>query len=216
MTNASFLVGPGTAVELPVSCVESGRWRYESPRFESPGRAVSTRVRGSSITRLAASIERGAGYDLDQAAVWDEVGHYLRRTRTRSSTSSYSDGASRAAAIAEDVLARVRPAPDWTGLAVLAGGDITAIEVLGSPRLFARAWRKIVIGAVVDAYPGGGTAADPGERGRAALEAITRTPVVRRAGLGLGETLHGSGDWSVGAVVDGGRLYHLFAAPGGL
>jgi hypothetical protein len=71
--NASFLVGPGTTVLLPVSCVERGRWSARTAAFASSSRTLSSPARTSKLRRVARSVTSSGSYDSDQGAVWADA-----------------------------------------------------------------------------------------------------------------------------------------------
>jgi len=212
MFNASFLISPGSEVTLPVSCLERGRWAYRSSQFTASGSTAVSRTRSSSLDRVARSVTSRGSYDADQSRVWDDVDTYLSQSRTSSRTSSHSDGVRSRMAAVERALAIIQPAPQWSGFAFVLDGRIIGLDLFGSPAIFARAWREIAVGVLADALEGPVSVGDPSAHVAAALAVIGKTPVFRHRGTGMGETLHGSGPLSVGAVVDGGRLYHLYAA----
>jgi hypothetical protein len=54
--NLTILVGAGSKVVIPVSCVEQGRWRYRSPEFGSAGRALFAKARARKTAAVTASL----------------------------------------------------------------------------------------------------------------------------------------------------------------
>ena len=213
VVNASFLVLPGQAVDIPVSCVERGRWAYKSREFTSSGRTLSSSARGRKLSRVARSVTTTGHYDADQAAVWQDVDHYLDRTQTHSSTAAYTDGAEQRQGSVEQWMDSVAPVEGQVGLAVVQGSELVALDLFGSPELYRRAWKKIARGVLVEVYekrPGNG---DPRAVVTAALGKISKTAVSRNPAPGCGETLHGTaGGLVVGAVAHEGKVYHAMVA----
>jgi len=74
--NITVLVAAGVKFELPVSCVERGRWRYASRGFKAEGYAHPNlrekKLRSDQLNRRLAGVARS-----DQGEVWDEVGAHL-------------------------------------------------------------------------------------------------------------------------------------------
>lgn len=215
VVNASFLVPSGAAVDIPVSCVERGRWRYESPEFAASGTTLPPAARGGKLKRVARSVRARHGYDADQGAVWTDIDGYLARTHTGSRTSAFADGYRSRAAIIEGHLETVAPEADQVGLAAVRGEALVEIDVFGSPELYARGWKKVARGMLAEVYEFAARPADDAlgvvTRAVAAVAgaAATRTPAP-----GCGETLHGTAPGAVfGAVAHQGRVYHAVVAP---
>jgi hypothetical protein len=209
--NASFLAPARGLVELPVSCVERGRWGGTSWRFEASGTTAASSVRGASLRRVTRSVTGGGSYDTDQDQTWRDVDGYLERCGTRSETSSHRDALSSRLGVARDAMAEIQPQPDWAGMAFARGGRLVSLDLFGSPGLFARAWKTVALGVLAEVFDGPAGGGDPVAVVEAALAQIRATPLLAKRGVGLGETLHGSTSVAVGAVADGGRVYHLYA-----
>ena len=209
VVNASFLVQPGQAVDIPVSCVERGRWAYKSREFASSGRTLSSAARSRKLSRVARSVTTTGRYDADQGAVWEDVDRYLDRTHTSSATAAFTDAAEARESAAEQWMDSVAPVQGQVGLAVVQGSELVALDVFGSPELYRRAWKKIARGVLVEVYdkrPGNG---DPRAVVAAALAKVARAGVNRNPAPGCGETLHGTAEGLVvGAVAHEGKIYH--------
>jgi hypothetical protein len=205
--NASFLVPPGASVQVPVSCVEHGRWSYKSAHFDSPSRTITTRARSSKLDRTSNSVIMRGRYDSDQRAVWHDVDRYLERTKTVSTTSAFADAAERRIAAIEDRIPE--PAPGQTGVAVVHGEQLVSIEILGSPDLFRRSWKKIARGILAEIYERVPPPSDATASVSRVLSQLGAIPVARNTPPGCGETLHGKNGIAVGAVVRDGRVYHV-------
>lgn len=236
--NASFVVAPGVATEVPVSCVESGRWGYATPSFSSSERTITSRIRQSTLDRCTTSLTARGTYDAGQTEVWDEVDDYIERTGVTSRTSSYADAVDPRRAEAEMFAASLAPgegdvgyaffcdgfdARDTGGSPGLASGPrLLSLDLFGSPSLFARAFKKIAVGVAADVltrqHRGGSNVhrqfANLPSTGSVEnlLRSVAERPFIRCAGAGGTETLHAAGDPTAAAAVLGGRVFHIFAA----
>ena len=210
--NASFLVPPGATVEIPVSCVEHGRWRYKSAAFGSSERTLTSRARSSKLARTSDSVTRVGRYDSNQQAVWSDVERYLDRTEIRSATSAFSDAAERRVAVIESQIPE--PTPGQTGVAVVQGDKLISMDILGSPELFRRSWKKIARGILAEVYDKSPPAGDAVSTVRTAISQLGSISVARNTPPGCGETLHGKGSLAVGAIVRDGKVYHVLIGAG--
>jgi hypothetical protein len=58
--NLTVLVAAGTTVQLPVSCVEQGRWSMQSLRFAEAGRTMFASGRARKMRDVTASLRQAA------------------------------------------------------------------------------------------------------------------------------------------------------------
>ena len=92
--NTDVLVPASTKLNIPVSCVEAGRWAYSSETF-APGKAASYSVRSGKQRRVHDSLRETGRHDADQGAVWEEVSFSLARAACHSDTSALHDAYAR-------------------------------------------------------------------------------------------------------------------------
>ncbi|HVK84171.1 MAG TPA: DUF6569 family protein [Kofleriaceae bacterium] len=130
-----------TTQEVPVFCVEHGRWDNSSKSFATANALAHGRL------RYQASYE-------SQQDVWNEVARKNELRKTKSSTDTYrkvatqqSDGtlAKREKAI-EAALAKL-PAEDrnrMIGYAVALNGKVATVDMFASPKLFNKLQKKLV------------------------------------------------------------------------
>jgi hypothetical protein len=220
MLNATFLVATGTQVDLPVSCVERGRWRSESESFRTTSRTATSNIRSTKLHRVAQSLATAGTYDADQRAVWSGVATFLGRTRSTSATASLSDGVSAREPDIESrlgQLARLAPEADQIGLAALRGGKLLSIDLFGGTDLYRRCWRKIAKGLFAEVFADSvSRCTDSSQVVQAALDTAAGAPLERTQPPGMGHTLriisrHISGL----ALAHGGQLFHAMIAPAG-
>jgi len=210
--NASFLVAPGTTADIPVSCVERGRWQFASPDFKASETTLTGAARAAKLHRVTTSVTTGRGYDADQGAVWRDVDAYLTKTKVTSRTSAFADGYRTKSSVVEQELEHVRPLANQIGLAVVHNGKFLCMDVFQAPALYARAWRKVVRGILGDELDAGAVSEDAKEIVSRTLTAIASAPSKRTRAPGCGEALHGSaGRVSFAAAIFGGKVIHAFA-----
>ena len=91
IVNATFMIGAGRSVTIPVSCVEQGRWRYRSNQFGSEKRMCSPILRKGVHQDVLHSINAGEGFRANQGRVWDELAAKSARMKVHSNTGAMSD-----------------------------------------------------------------------------------------------------------------------------
>ena len=125
---------------LPVFCVEHGRWSGRQATFTSAGALAHSTLR------------QKASFD-SQGDVWQEVAEKNAKRKTSNGTDTYRQTAAQQtgaelAAWDEAFDAQLRALspevrPLVVGYAVALGGEVVALDVFDSPRLFARLDRKL-------------------------------------------------------------------------
>ncbi len=187
--NATVLVPALGDVEVPVSCLEQGRWgRHRATRRDTAFTAA--RVRAAKNAGVAESMRRRGSREGDQAAVWLEVDAMLGRASVRSATAAAADvkraarrrEPSRAAAI--ERLAARGPLPDQCGIVVVHGRWVTAMDLFGSPHLLAAHWGALIRSHLLESRIASG--APSATRVLEVVRRFAAAPAQEARGVGLG------------------------------
>jgi hypothetical protein len=214
MLNASFLVGAGQAVTVPVSCVERGRWQGPSRSFRSSDTTIAAAARVAKLRRVHASLASGRGHDADQGAVWEDVDDYLRKTGTQSGSAAFDDAYRQRRPVVDSALSSFSPEPEQVGLAIVHGEALLGLDLFGSPSLYERGWRKVMRGFLVEVHEerAAPTEATALEIAGAALRAVVGCRSTRTPAPGLGETVYGTAAGvAFTGVVHDDVLFHAVA-----
>lgn len=199
--DVSVLVPPRQRLDIPVSCVEAGRWGGARTFSGSSGH-VSRRVRRTKSATVAENLRRSGHKRSDQGAVWESVGHELDRLDLVSPTANFaasdevfaaSPGAGRdqharlADAAAE--LAELGPLPGQCGVVVAHGSRVVAAEVLATPGPFAEQWAAMTRAHVLDA-PGNVSGRPSASTALRFVRRLAHGAATEVAGVGLGTERH--------------------------
>lgn len=221
MVNATVLIAAETEVKVPVSCVERGRWRYTSPRFQQAGVFGYSSLRAKKASQVACSLREMCGFDADQGAIWREIDRKQVRFSAHSETDALHDVYRDLRSEMERYVAGLAPQPGQAGVACFINGRFTCLDLFGGPATLGKVWVKLVTSYAMDALEhqqaAEGEAGDGKEAGEAATPALDPVLQVARqaecrtypsVGLGTDVRLRGRGVLGAG-LVEGGRLLHL-------
>lgn len=210
--NVSVLIPPRARLDIPVSCVEAGRWGGARDFTGTAGHA-SRRVRRAKSATVAANLERTGSKRSDQNAVWDSVDDELERLDVASPTRNFADADAlftqhrHFAEVAGELVGR-GPLRGQCGVVTAHGSRIVAAEVLGGPDLLVAQWGQIVRAALLDA-PGRVSGTPSASRALGFLRRLATGDATESEGVGLGTERHVRTRRLVGQVLTwGDALIH--------
>ncbi|MDE0138539.1 MAG: VWA domain-containing protein [bacterium] len=212
--NTSVLVAPSTHLDIPVSCLEQGRWGDR--RDFGHGRAFAPRrTRRAKNASVADSVRREGSRRSDQAAVWNVIDQELAHLGVDSGTRAVRDAEQflrrdRQRAHVIRRLARRGPLPGQCGVVVAHGRRVVAIEVFGNRDLLLPHWEGLVRSHLLERPTANGHPS-----ATLALHRIGRfagAAAVANRGVGLGTELHVNDRRTVGqALIHQGAVVHASA-----
>jgi hypothetical protein len=118
VVNATLLLPPLSSFVIPASCVEQGRWRHSSPRFESSAYNAPQFLRKS----IRSSISSSRDLKGRQAKVWDDISHYSFEAKLSSPSSDFEDIYHRSDK-KQSIFPQGLPLPAVTGIFLQAAGE---------------------------------------------------------------------------------------------
>lgn len=145
------VVPAGETIDVPVYCVEHGRWSGSSEHFEYGGTQVPGKVKASAMFR-------------GQQEVWNDVADYNAKAAAPADGTTIQGGlnSDKTRATIEQGFARLRDALSKdkrvVGFVVCIDGQITGMELFGGPSLFRSSSEGLVKGALADAAASAGEA----------------------------------------------------------
>jgi hypothetical protein len=159
--NTSVLVAAHGKTQIPVSCVEQGRWSYRSRRFGHSGSHSSSKLRRILKRDVSMSLKAKRGYRSDQGEVWHEVSRQQAALGASSETHAMSD----TFRAYEDRVAEFRERLQYidgaAGLAVALGSKIVALDLFDKAATCRKVWQRLLSGYVLDALEEDAEAGQP-------------------------------------------------------
>ena len=211
--NTSMLIGAGQTVDIPVSCVEQGRWAYRSRAFASAKRSLYASVRRRKAAQVHESLRMRRGHVADQGQIWADLAAKAQEHGVESPTFAMSDVFESRAVDLEAYGRALAPELGQVGAIVYIGSEWWALELLAGPKLFKKAWERLLPGYAMEALlssPGGSPEESPEKR----LAAILQAPLETFPAVGVGEDHRfQAGDFMGAVLVAEGRVAHLMAFP---
>jgi len=211
--NLSLLVPAGSRVEIPVSCVEAGRWHYQRRDFLAAGRTQFAGGRARRLSQVSDSLARSGRAEADQDDVWQAIDAKAQRMAAFSDTRAMAAIYQEHDAALDDYLRALPPAPGQLGAVYLIGERVAGLDLFATPALAARLAPKVLRGYAIDALeelvP---PAENPGLLACQFLWALAESRGEAFAAPGGGQTLRLRGEGQVAAaLLAAGAVLHLEA-----
>jgi ARG and Rhodanese-Phosphatase-superfamily-associated Protein domain len=148
--NVSIIVAANSDLPIPVSCVEAGRWRYQSHKFSSSGTSSHSYLRAQMSRQVTESYRQKGTPQSKQQAVWSEIARKLGKMESRSPSSAlnqvYQDLESKLSTFVDSAA----PA-DCSGAVFAFGGRVVGMDMFDNSDTFQKLWPKIVRSYAIDA-----------------------------------------------------------------
>jgi len=215
VVNVSVLLPANGSLDIPVSCVEAGRWGGDRT-FDRRGPKAPRRVRRGATRSVTENLQFDQTRRSDQGLVWAMVSDELRGLDVENHSAAVEGlidherrNADVAAAIAD--LVRRGPLRGQCGVIVAHGRRIVALDVYATPEMLAASWENLVRGYFLEVRraPSGTPSATKALR---FLTKIAKRVVSTQPGVGLGDELRISSSKITGqALVYEGALVHASA-----
>ncbi len=140
--NVSIIVAAHQSTRIPVSCVERGRWRYSSRKFQSAFYAHpklrSKKLRSTLEIRFQTGEARS-----NQGEVWQEVSDQLHAMNASSATDSVTDGYQSYEERIKEYREKFSLPKETAGVLVCSGDQVVGLDYFGSPEMFHDCWERI-------------------------------------------------------------------------
>ncbi|HET7498077.1 MAG TPA: tetratricopeptide repeat protein [Candidatus Eisenbacteria bacterium] len=147
--NASILVDAHADLQLPVSCVEQGRWAYRDVRFTSKGSSHYA-LRHLMSKKAHAHYKVSGTPDSDQREVWREVARKLGDHDTASPSGALDDVYTKLGRNLDQAVEPIQSGEDWCGAAFAFGGRIVGVDLFDKPATLRLLWPKLTRAYALD------------------------------------------------------------------
>ena len=196
-------------LDLPVYCVEHGRWHGAGMEFGSKGQIAAGRVRGK------------AAKDQSQSSVWAEVAENNEELGVVTSTGRFDavyddktvqDGLREYKDELHDRVPEL--APNALGVAVVVGNRLVCVDAFSSPAMFRKMWSRLLDSYVIDALSRQPSGKMTRQQVSDFLKEAAAASIVQQPTVGGGQLMRIEGDEATGsALVSGKEVIHLDLFP---
>lgn len=214
VVNLSILVAGHAKLQIPVSCVERGRWSYRSREFSSAKRNLYAGARAAKMGQVTMRMKGVGERYADQSAVWNNIAECSASLDVDSATGAMADIYERHTHRLDDYRQAFRAQEGQVGAVFALNGQVQGLELFDSARTLRQYLGKLISSYTLEALASedkGNTSDSPDGVDRF-LEKIRAAEIESFAALGEGEDVRLTGKTLTGgALVAEDRVVHLSA-----
>ncbi len=151
IVNTTILIMAKSTLLIPVSCVEHGRWSYDSPRFHSEERMMSSNLRAMKSEQVHHSVRASREFRADQGAIWDGIAEKADRMEASSPTGAMSSIYEKEMPTIQEYVRHFKLIDSQVGAIFLINGKVVGLDSFGKPETFSQVSKKLVQSYALDA-----------------------------------------------------------------
>jgi len=151
IVNITVVIPAAKTVVIPVSCVESGRWRFTGEKTFRGANFATGAIRAGltdDVARRAAAGERE--FRGDQDMVWSQVSNVAYSMNASSPTENLNDIYQARGEEIDEIKNALRPPAEATGIALFHGDKLLSLDIFKHSSLMADYWENIVGSVAID------------------------------------------------------------------
>lgn len=151
MVNATILIPPESRIDIPVSCVERGRWNYNSEGFSRSDAHGYSELRKRKAAGVTRNLRRDLSFAAEQHEVWEEIDRKQAAMKVDSHTDAMHDVYRQYEEELDEFVAGLQPQEGQTGLAVFINGRFNCLDLFSHPEVLGQLWGKLLKSYAMDA-----------------------------------------------------------------
>ncbi len=149
--NLTLLVPAKTTLEIPVSCVEQGRWSHRTAAFASSERAFFSKGRARKAQRVSESLREWGDRNSDQGEIWDDISVKMNEMEVNSSTAAIADAYEHFAGSVDEYVAAFKTSDTQVGACFVINGKIRGMELFDVSDTCSKLMPKLIRSYALDA-----------------------------------------------------------------
>ena len=151
IVNTTILVQGNATIVIPVSCVEHGRWSYDTPQFQSKKRMMSSNLRAMKSEQVNYSIKSSGEFRSDQGAIWDGIAEKADRMGAPSPTGAMAAMYDKERPSIDEYVQPFHLIDSQIGAVFVINGKVAGMDAFGKPETFSKVFKKLLESYALDA-----------------------------------------------------------------
>ena len=216
VVNLTLLIPARKTMVIPVSCVESGRWRHTSREFASSPRVQYAEGRAAKMQNVTASLRSNSSRRSNQGEVWNLIAEKSSRLDAPSPTSAMSSMYEVHEGSIDEFVKAFTPGERQVGAVFFINGRVAGLELFDAASTWRAISPKLVRSYAIDAIdrPRTEVATPSPESAKAFCTALASSAGSSFPATGMGDDVRLTGVQVMGAaLVAEGRAMHVSGFP---
>ncbi|MBW1706510.1 MAG: hypothetical protein JRJ86_15305 [Deltaproteobacteria bacterium] len=151
IVNTTILIQGNSTIVIPVSCVEQGRWSYDSPRFSSKERVMSPHLRAMKSEQIHYSLKSSGRHRSNQGVIWNEISEKATRHAAESPSMSMAHIYEKDTTSINEYVKHFKLIDSQVGAIFMINGKVVGMDSVGKTETFSKVFRKLVQSYALDA-----------------------------------------------------------------
>ncbi|MBW2615736.1 MAG: hypothetical protein JRD02_06145 [Deltaproteobacteria bacterium] len=151
IVNTTILIQGNSTIVIPVSCVEQGRWSYDSPRFSSKERVMSPHLRAMKSEQVQYSLRSSGKHRSNQGVIWDEISDKASRHAAESPSMSMAHIYEKDTTSINEYVKHFKLIDSQVGAIFMINGKVVGMDSVGKPGTFSKVFKKLAQSYALDA-----------------------------------------------------------------
>lgn len=144
IVNTSMLLAGNSSFDVPVSCTEQGRWKYNSKKFKDSGVVMSSKARYAKSQRVSTSLSNHKGYNANQSEIWKDIKKMHRKYATFSGTGAMKDAFLQKNNDIQEYLDAFPIQENQKGMFVFQNGKLVGGEYISNSKVYGDLHKKLI------------------------------------------------------------------------
>lgn len=211
MVNATILVAAAQKVEIPVSCVERGRWNYTSEKFSKSDTIAYSSLRRQKAAQVSMNLAAEQGFASDQGAIWAEIDRTQEHMRTNAPTGALHETYRQKDEELNHMVEDLQLYPGQVGIAAYISNRFICLDLFDKAATLEKLWPRLLRSYALDALASTDSRLDaPLPEAAEVIGKIDNSTYLTYPSVGLGLDLRFSSPDIIGAgLVADDQLVHL-------
>ena len=211
MVNATILVAADQKTEVPVSCVERGRWHYNTDKFAKSDAFGYSTLRKQKAAQVSFNLEAEQRFDADQGEIWAEIDRTHDRMGTHSPTGALHETYRQHDEELNKMVEDLQPLAGQLGVAVYINNRFVCLDLFDQPATLEKLWPRLLKSYAVEALnTPGRESSKPKPEPAKIVEAIDKSKYLTYPSVGHGQDLRLNGPGIIGAgLIVEEQIVHL-------
>jgi hypothetical protein len=151
IVNTTILVDQKSTLVIPVSCVEHGRWSYNTSKFNSQNRMMNANLRNIKCEHVNYSVRSVGEFRSDQGAIWEGIAEKAARRGAHSPSGAMAAIYDKERPSLDEYVRDFHLIDSQVGAIFMINGKVAGMDAFGRPDTFSKVFKKLLESYALDA-----------------------------------------------------------------